>query len=213
MSIATKTGEWSNVHRLRRTSRKPRRSGLSKAARETLRQKPSRAERAASAPPLAWPSTSTAAFIAPADVPEMPSICSQRSSSRRSRAPQVKAPCAPPPCSARSTRKGSRLEVSALLVATGVGSLGFKTEGLRGRMHHASVRKPGPARRCLLLDCNTTCDYSQDSRPPDVHLIMQEKIRWPLSVVVIRSRLFCEKWSALPIGPVRERCRKLQYNM
>src|SRR5215469_5412796 len=120
MSIATKTGEWSNVHRLRRTSRKPRRSGLSKAARETLRQKPSRAERAASAPPLAWPSTSTAAFIAPADVPEMASICSQGSSSRRSRAPQVKAPCAPPPCSAKSIRTRSRSKVSALLVAAAV---------------------------------------------------------------------------------------------
>src|SRR6516162_2445092 len=120
MSIATKTGEWSKLQRSRSTSRKPRRSGLSTAARDTLRQNASNAERAASAPPLAWPSTSTAAFIAPADVPEMPSICSHGSSSRRSRAPQVKAPCAPPPCSARSIRIDSRFDVSALLVATGV---------------------------------------------------------------------------------------------
>src|SRR6516162_2392471 len=120
MSIATKTGELSKLQRSRSTSRKPRRSGLSTAARDTLRQNASNAERAASAPPLAWPSTSTAAFIAPADVPEMPSICSQGSSSRRSRAPHVKAPCAPPPCSARSIRIGSRFKVSALLVTTGV---------------------------------------------------------------------------------------------
>src|SRR5271166_4340351 len=50
----------------------------------------------------------TAAFIAPADVPEMPSISSQGSSSRRSSTPQVNAPCDPPPCKARSTRTGLR---------------------------------------------------------------------------------------------------------
>src|SRR5262249_15674861 len=53
-------------------------------------------------------------------VPEMPSICSQDSSSRRSRAPQVKAPCAPPPCNAKSMRTLLRLELAVLLVATGV---------------------------------------------------------------------------------------------
>ena len=45
-----------------------------------------------------------AAFIAPAEVPDMPSMRSQGSSRRRSSTPQVKAPCAPPPCNARSTR-------------------------------------------------------------------------------------------------------------
>ena len=50
----------------------------------------------------------TAAFIAPAEVPEMPSKLSQGSSSRRSSTPQVNAPWAPPPCSARSTRTGLR---------------------------------------------------------------------------------------------------------
>ena len=35
--------------------------------------------------------------MAPAEVPEMPSISSLGSSKRRSRTPQVKAPCAPPP--------------------------------------------------------------------------------------------------------------------
>src|SRR6201998_4228725 len=83
------------------------RSGLSTAALDTRRQKFSNAARAPSAPPLAWPSTSTAAFIAPADVPEMPSMRSHGSSSRRSSAPQVKAPCEPPPCSARSISSGS----------------------------------------------------------------------------------------------------------
>src|SRR2546423_345445 len=50
----------------------------------------------------------------------MPSICSQGSSSKRSRAPQVNAPCAPPPCNAKSIRTRSRLKLSPLLVATGV---------------------------------------------------------------------------------------------
>ena len=46
--------------------------------------------------------------MAPADVPEMPSICSQGSSRKRSSTPQVNAPCAPPPCSARSTSRDRR---------------------------------------------------------------------------------------------------------
>ena len=120
MSIATKAGEWSSDQRPSSTSRNPRRSGLRSAARETSRQNASIAARAAGAPPLAWPSTSTAAFIAPAEVPEMPSIRSQGSSSSRSRAPQVKAPCAPPPCSAKSTSRGSRADLSAFVVAIGV---------------------------------------------------------------------------------------------
>ena len=48
-----KTGEWSSDQRSRSTSRNPRRNGLSKAARETLRQKLSKAARAPSAPPAA----------------------------------------------------------------------------------------------------------------------------------------------------------------
>ena len=39
--------------------------------------------------------------MAPAEVPEMASIRSHGSSSRRSSTPHVKAPCEPPPCSAR----------------------------------------------------------------------------------------------------------------
>jgi hypothetical protein len=64
----------------------------------------------------AKPSTSTAAFIAPAEVPEMPSMPSQGSSSRRSSTPQVNAPCAPPPCSAKSTRMGARFTASGFVV-------------------------------------------------------------------------------------------------
>ena len=72
--MATNAGEWSSVQRPSSTSSGVRRSGLSSAARDTLRQKSSSAARAPSAPPAAWPSASTAAFMAPADVPEMPSI-------------------------------------------------------------------------------------------------------------------------------------------
>src|SRR6185437_6021535 len=53
------------------------------------------------------PCASTAALIAPALVPLMPSMRSWPSSSRRSSTPQVKAPCAPPPCSARLTVRRS----------------------------------------------------------------------------------------------------------
>ena len=67
-----KTGEWSSDQRPRITSINPRRNGLSTAARETLRQKRSKAARAPSAPPAACPSASTAPFIAPAEVPEIP---------------------------------------------------------------------------------------------------------------------------------------------
>ena len=78
---------------------------LGDAAPEILERRFARRRRRLSA----WPWTSTAAFIAPADVPEMPSISSHGSSSSRSSTPQVKAPCDPPPCSARSTRSGSRV--------------------------------------------------------------------------------------------------------
>ena len=44
----------------------------------------------------------TAAFIAPAEVPEIASTSKRSLSSSRSSAPQVKAPCEPPPCRARS---------------------------------------------------------------------------------------------------------------
>jgi hypothetical protein len=59
------------------------------------------------------------------------------------------------------------------------------------RLHHASVRKPGPARPLFMLACNTTFDYSQIQ----VHLIMQKKIRWSLSRVVITRYHFYEKWT------------------
>src|SRR6266850_7522854 len=101
-------GEESSVQRPRSTSSGPRRNGLKRAASETRRQKFSRAVRAPAAPPFAWPSTSTAAFIAPADVPEMPSIRSHGSSRSRSNTPQVNAPWEPPPCRARSIRMGLR---------------------------------------------------------------------------------------------------------
>src|ERR1700730_4653647 len=116
-------GEESSVQRPSSTSSGPRRKGLKRAASETRRQKFSRAVRAPSAPPVAWPSTSTAAFIAPADVPEMPSIPSHGSSSRRSNTPHVNAPCEPPPCNARSTRIGSRV-MADLAGSTGIGPRG-----------------------------------------------------------------------------------------
>jgi hypothetical protein len=100
------TGDVSRVQRPRRTSSGLRRKGLNRAPSETCFQKSSRRALAPSAPPSAWPSTRTAAFMAPADVPEMPSIRSHGSWSKRSSTPQVKAPCEPPPCKARSTRSG-----------------------------------------------------------------------------------------------------------
>jgi hypothetical protein len=45
-------------------------NGLNKAALETLRQKASSASRAPALSPLAGPSTITAPFMAPAEVPE-----------------------------------------------------------------------------------------------------------------------------------------------
>ena len=50
--------------------------GLNDPARATARQKLSSASRAPSFPPSACPATSTAAFIAPAEVPETLSISS-----------------------------------------------------------------------------------------------------------------------------------------
>ena len=91
----------------------PRWKGLYLAASETRFQKVSSAARAPVAPPSAKPLASTAAFMAPAEVPEMPSIVSQSSSSRRSTTPQVKAPCEPPPWKARSTSTGSRAPAAA----------------------------------------------------------------------------------------------------
>ena len=66
-------------------------------------QKVSRLARAPSRPPATMPDLSAAAFIAPAEVPLIPSISIASSSRMRSSAPQVKAPCAPPPWSARLT--------------------------------------------------------------------------------------------------------------
>src|SRR5688572_3941345 len=71
-------------------------------------QNSSRARRAPAAPPSRRPWASTTAFMAPADVPEIASMCSHGSCSSLSSTPQVKAPCAPPPCKAKSTRTGWR---------------------------------------------------------------------------------------------------------
>src|SRR5262249_30439944 len=89
------------------TSSGLRRMGLNRAECETRFQKASSAALAPSAPPAVYPATSTAPFMAPADVPDMPSMRSQGSSRRRSITPHVKAPCEPPPCRARSTSTGS----------------------------------------------------------------------------------------------------------
>ena len=105
-----KTGELSSVQRPSRRSSGVRCSGLNAAADATRSQYASRAARAPDAPPLVQPSASTAAFMAPAEVPEMASIWSHGSSSRRSRTPQVKAPCEPPPCRARSISNGLHCE-------------------------------------------------------------------------------------------------------
>ena len=85
-------GEFSSVHWPVSISIGPRRIGLNFDASETVFQKSSSAALAPSAPPCAWPLAITAAFIAPAEVPEMPSKVSQGSSSRRSSTPQVNAP-------------------------------------------------------------------------------------------------------------------------
>src|SRR5271165_571456 len=119
-SMATYIGEESSDQRPSSTSSGPRWNGLKRAASETRRQNVSSASRAPAAPPFAKPSTSTAAFMAPADVPEMPSISSHGSSSRRSSTPQVNAPWEPPPCRARSTRRG--LLLIGLVVSLGISS-------------------------------------------------------------------------------------------
>ena len=102
-------GELSSVQLPRSRSIGARWNGLKVAARDTRRQKSSSAARAASRPPFAMPWAKTAAFIAPAEVPEIASTSSQGSSSSRSSTPQVKAPCDPPPCSARSTSTVGRV--------------------------------------------------------------------------------------------------------
>src|SRR5471030_488426 len=68
------------------------------------RQKSARRFRASSEPPRARPSATITALIAPAEVPEMPSISTRWSANNSSSTPQVSAPCAPPPCSARLMR-------------------------------------------------------------------------------------------------------------
>src|SRR5262245_37206612 len=75
--------------------------GLAAAMWLMRRQKCSSDMRAPSGPSIIRPWATTAAFIAPALVAEMPSIAKRPSSSSRSSTPQVKAPCAPPPCRAR----------------------------------------------------------------------------------------------------------------
>ncbi len=101
-------GEFSSVQRPDSSASGPRCSGLKRPASDTAFQKPSSAALAPSTPPCSQPLAITAAFIAPAEVPEMPSIFSQGSSISRSSTPQVKAPWAPPPCRARSTSSGGR---------------------------------------------------------------------------------------------------------
>ena len=118
-SKATNIGELSIVQRPSRISMGPRRKGLITAALDTRCQNASSAARPPSAPPSAYPSLKTAAFMDPAEVPEMPSICSQGSCNKRSRTPQVKAPWDPPPCKAKSTSKG--LERAAGVLGVGVG--------------------------------------------------------------------------------------------
>lgn len=107
-SVATYIGEKSSDHRPRSRSIGVLWNGLNAAAFDTRRQKSCIAERAPSRPPTIIPCAKTAAFIAPADVPDMPSISSHGSSRRRSRTPHVNAPCEPPPCNARSISKGAR---------------------------------------------------------------------------------------------------------
>src|SRR5262245_35671578 len=141
------------------TSIGPRRSGLSSPARATAFQKLSSASRAPSAPPCAWPATRTAAFIAPAEVPEIPSMRSHGSSSRRSSTPHVKAPCAPPPCSAKSTRSGAWLD-STMFVILAHGYDGLLTcradqDGYSCLLRH---RSHGPlAARCALVTARPEC--------------------------------------------------------
>ena len=106
ISLAMYAGEFSSVQRPDNTASGLRCSGLKREASDTAFQKVSSAALAPSTPPCSRPLAMTAAFIAPAEVPEMPSICSQGSSISRSSTPQVKAPWAPPPCSARSMSRG-----------------------------------------------------------------------------------------------------------
>src|SRR5262245_31249983 len=62
--------------------------------------------------------------MAPAEVPEIASIRSHGSSSRRSRTPQVNAPWEPPPCNAKSMRTGARF-TPGLEDVFGIGLHGF----------------------------------------------------------------------------------------
>jgi len=107
-SMARYAGDVSSVQRFISRSTGERCNGLNLAASATRFQYASSAARAPSAPPFIQPLTRTAAFIAPADVPEIASTLSQVSSRSLSSTPQVNAPCEPPPCRAKSTRTGSR---------------------------------------------------------------------------------------------------------
>ena len=66
-------------------------------SRLAARQKSASRLRASSGPPRASPSATITALIAPAEVPEMPSISIRPSLNSSSITPQVNAPCAPPP--------------------------------------------------------------------------------------------------------------------
>src|SRR5271157_435193 len=111
-SMARYAGDVSRVQRFISRSTGERCNGLNLAASATRFQYASSAARAPSAPPCIQPLTSTAAFIAPADVPEIASTLSQVSSRSLSSTPQVNAPCEPPPCRAKSTRTESRSVLS-----------------------------------------------------------------------------------------------------
>ena len=94
--MAKKAGESSRVQRPIRRSSGVRCNGLRAAASRPAARSIERGARA-SAPAMVHPSASTAAFMAPAEVPDIASIRSHGSSSSRSSTPQVKAPCEPPP--------------------------------------------------------------------------------------------------------------------
>src|ERR1700737_2674967 len=97
MSIARYAGEASSDQRPANRSNQERCSGLNAAALEMRHQYLLSASRAPAASPFIHPSASTAAFIAPADVPEIPAIRSQGSSRSRPKTPPVNAPWEPPP--------------------------------------------------------------------------------------------------------------------
>jgi len=140
--------------------------GLNRAASATRRQNVFNAALAPAAPLAVKPAASTTAFIAPADVPDMPSMRSHGSSMSRSSTPQVNAPCEPPPCSARSTSTGSRAS------ATGrpcdsfndiAGSASVRARRDRERRDTKPIERRFPQRNALQA-INSAPDVSYGSR-------------------------------------------------